>query len=61
VGLNELNGDLQVTPTEHNRVSFRSAATPGYQLFDIRQEMITARSLFLAGVFEFGEGLLHGA
>ena len=30
-----------------------------HQLFKVSQEAISASLLFLAGVFEFGEGLLH--
>ncbi|AHY45130.1 hypothetical protein UIB01_17445 [Stutzerimonas decontaminans] len=32
---------------------------PGHQLFKVSQEAISASLLFLAGIFEFGEGLLH--
>lgn len=33
----------------------------GHQLFNVSQEAILVSLIFLAGVFEFGEGLLHGA
>ncbi|KWS36455.1 hypothetical protein AL065_10365 [Pseudomonas amygdali pv. ulmi] len=32
---------------------------PGHQLFKVSQEAISASLLFLAGIFEFGEGFLH--
>ena len=41
------------------RSHLRLQLCPGHQLFKVSQETISASLLFLAGVFEFGEGLLH--
>lgn len=41
------------------RRHFRLQLCPGHQLFKVSQEAISASLLFLAGVFEFGKGLLH--